>query len=151
MKRLLFQLLVIVIFSIRVDCSSSDAIKRKVNEDEVPVVTFSSQNGGNATLTVSAGQDFIVQLSDFSSTGFRWFMDSIVPENIATYNSNISGGGVTSPPYVNVSFTAGDSASLSSQGLLTLVHAKPWERDDPDAEKGYARVDLTIETEGAQG
>ena len=34
-------------------------------------------SGGNKSLSVESGQDFIVQLSDFTSTGYRWFFDEI--------------------------------------------------------------------------
>eukprot|EP00939_MAST-03C_sp_MAST-3C-sp1_P001868 g1868.t1 len=140
MKTLLLRIVFFVAYLVYDGRASS--IVRKGDED-VPVVTIASQNGGNASLTVSPGEDFIVQLSDFSSTGFRWFMDSVTPEGLAAYNYNKSGGGVTAPPYVNVSFTAGDG--VVSAGVVTLMHAKPWERDDPSAEKGYARVSLVVE------
>ena len=91
-------------------------------------------------MSVESGQDFIVQLSDFTSTGYRWFFDEISDESVVKYNGNKTGGGVTSPPYMNVSFTASNPGSAE----CSMVHVKPWMMRDPTADRGYARLKLLV-------
>jgi len=105
---------------------------------DVPVAMF-GQSGGTASLEVKENQDFIIQLSDFTSTGYHWFLDSIVPSSLAKYNGNVTGGGVTGPPYLNASFTAG-----LGQGKVVIEHVKPWERSNPDAVRGFANLSLVV-------
>ena len=106
---------------------------------DVPFVEF-PMSGGNKSLSVESGQDFIVQLSDFTSTGYVWFFDDISDDSVVKYNGNKTGGGLTSPPYMNVSFTASNPGSAE----CSMVHVKPWMYNDPTADRGYARLKLVV-------
>ena len=64
------------------------------------------------------------------------------PDGLARIEGNATGGGVTEPPYINVTFVASDASDDS--GTISFLHAKPWERNDPSAERGHAELKLTI-------
>ena len=97
------------------------------------------------SVSIAAGTPFVVQMSDYRTTGFLWFLDSVAPADIATYHSNISAGGVTGPPYKNVSFTAGPG---TGEGLIVMEHVRGWQRADPAADRGFARLHLSVHGAG---
>eukprot|EP00746_Dinoflagellata_sp_MGD_P019694 gnl/MRDRNA2_/MRDRNA2_145796_c0_seq1.p1 gnl/MRDRNA2_/MRDRNA2_145796_c0~~gnl/MRDRNA2_/MRDRNA2_145796_c0_seq1.p1 ORF type:complete len:130 (+),score=19.16 gnl/MRDRNA2_/MRDRNA2_145796_c0_seq1:71-460(+) len=110
---------------------------------EMPSVYFPELGGGNKSLTVEAGVDFVVKLTDYRSTGYNWYQSSISPESLATVVSNVTGGGDTEPPYLNVTYKSG-----TGEGQIKLLHVKEWEKDDPQADRSYATVHLTVQSSG---
>ena len=84
------------------------------------VVMYSEMAGGeNHTLTAAPGDGILLNIPNFATTGYTWYLESINPASLAKYVGNETGGGVTGPPYINVSFTAGSAG----KGVLAVeVH-----------------------------
>merc|ERR1719329_340215 len=118
------------------------------------LVVFPSLIGGNMSLSVATGEEFRMQISDMSSTGFNWYFDSIKPKGLAGPHGHkdigdadlVHGGGVTGPPYINVTLVAGQEAG---SGRIVLEHVKSWEKADPKAMRGYAVLSLTVTAKDA--
>eukprot|EP00747_Dinoflagellata_sp_TGD_P191561 gnl/TRDRNA2_/TRDRNA2_55108_c0_seq1.p1 gnl/TRDRNA2_/TRDRNA2_55108_c0~~gnl/TRDRNA2_/TRDRNA2_55108_c0_seq1.p1 ORF type:complete len:139 (-),score=29.36 gnl/TRDRNA2_/TRDRNA2_55108_c0_seq1:206-622(-) len=106
------------------------------------LVIFPDDAEAKASLTVQAGDHFRLQVPNMVSTGFNWFFGSITPPSLAKALGNVTGGGETSPPYLNATFEAG---SQTQNGTIVLVHAKPWELSDPKAEKGHATLSVSVQ------
>merc|ERR1711865_167646 len=123
-----------------ISCVSGAPVSHTPEDAPVKVVEYTGQNGGNRSLSIAAGAPFLLQIPNFASTGFLWYFDSIEPSSVATQTGNATGGGVTGPPYINFTFTA----EKAGQALVTIEHAKSWERDDPTAMKGHAFLHLTV-------
>lgn len=113
------------------------------------LVVFPSLVGGNMSLSVSTGEEFRLQISDMTSTGYQWYFDSMKPKGLAGPKGGkdigaadlVHGGGETGPPYINVTLVAGQEAG---SGKLVLEHVKSWEKSDAKADRGYAVLSLTV-------
>eukprot|EP00931_Biecheleriopsis_adriatica_P059668 TRINITY_DN35743_c0_g1_i1.p1 TRINITY_DN35743_c0_g1~~TRINITY_DN35743_c0_g1_i1.p1 ORF type:complete len:157 (+),score=37.08 TRINITY_DN35743_c0_g1_i1:60-473(+) len=91
------------------------------------------------SFNVKPGEKFKVKIADFRSTGYAWYLDRLASGTAMLKNS--TGGGDDEPPFILCEMsTSKDFAG----GNISWVHVKPWELDDPNADRGYAVLRLKV-------
>jgi hypothetical protein len=65
----------------------------------------------------------VLKFQDYTTTGYQWFFEDVDSVGLASFKSNVTGGGVTEPPYMNATFIAGEPGD----GFIQLDHLRPWD------------------------
>jgi predicted secreted protein len=109
---------------------------------DVPAdATFKLGGADEQWLNTSVGSKFKVKLVDLRTTGFQWFLERL-PENIRMVSNN-SGGGEDEPPFILCELQALQSSAQGSFEVKWL-YAKPWELQDPAANKRHITLHVQI-------